>query len=111
MPALHPVYGERILAACHPARDGNQVMRRVELKTCSFDLAIPTEPNGGNHSPSFAKSARTEAAHAATMVVTKGLALLSYHILCDDVFFAKVSWKARPVFVSLKAIYPGSRRF
>ena len=53
--------------------------------------AIPTEPNGGNHTPSFARSARTDVAHAATMVITKGLALVGYRLLADDVFFAKVS--------------------
>lgn len=57
----------------------------------AFYLAIPTEPNSGNHSPGFAKSARTEVAHAATMVVTKGLALLGYRMLSDDAFFAEVS--------------------
>jgi len=53
-------------------------------------FAIPTEPNGGNHSPGFEKSARSEAAHEATMVITRGLALLGFRVLTDDVFFAKV---------------------
>lgn len=53
-------------------------------------FAIPTELNGGNHSPGFEKAARTEAAHKATMVITRGLALLGFRILTDDVFFAQV---------------------
>jgi hypothetical protein len=54
--------------------------------------AIPTVSNGGNHSPDFEKSARSEAAHKATMVITRGLALLGFRVLTDDVFFAKVKW-------------------
>jgi len=53
-------------------------------------FAIPTDINSGNHSPGFEKSARSEAAHKATMVITKGLALLGFRILTDDVFFAEV---------------------
>lgn len=53
-------------------------------------FAIPTVSNGGNHSPDFEKSARSEAAHKATMVITRGLALLGFRVLTDDVFFAKV---------------------
>jgi metal-dependent amidase/aminoacylase/carboxypeptidase family protein len=53
-------------------------------------FAIPTEPNGGNHTVAFAKAAITEAAHAATMVVTKGLALTGYRVLSDTHFFERV---------------------
>ncbi|KAF8966342.1 hypothetical protein BDZ97DRAFT_1917719 [Flammula alnicola] len=53
-------------------------------------FAIPTVPNGGNHTPAFAKAARTEAAHEATMVITKGLALTGYRILTDAEFFSRV---------------------
>jgi len=52
--------------------------------------SIPTEQNGGNHSHGFEKSARTEAAHKATMIITKGLAILGFRVLTDDVFFAEV---------------------
>jgi len=60
LPALHPVY------------------------------AIPTEPRGGNHTLAFAKAAITMAAHDATMVVTKALALTGYRVLSDSDFFCKV---------------------
>ena len=52
--------------------------------------AIPTEPQGGNHTAAFAKAAISEAAHSATMVITKGLALTGYRILTDTPFFDKV---------------------
>jgi hypothetical protein len=47
-------------------------------------------PQGGNHTPAFAKAAITEAAHSATMAVTKGLALIGYRVLMDSAFFDKV---------------------
>ncbi|KAF9525316.1 hypothetical protein CPB83DRAFT_859614 [Crepidotus variabilis] len=61
--------------------------------------AIPTEPNGGNHTPGFARAAKTQAAHDATMTVTKALALTGYRVLTDDHFFNGVrasfdAWKS-----------------
>jgi len=53
-------------------------------------FAIPTVPNGGNHTPAFAKAARSEAAHAATIAITKGLALTGYRVLTDADFFNRV---------------------
>lgn len=53
-------------------------------------FAIPTEPQGGNHTAAFAKAAISEAAHSATMAITKGLALTGYHVLTDSAFFNKV---------------------
>lgn len=52
--------------------------------------AIPTEPNGGNHTAAFAKAAGTEAAHAATIAITKSLALTGYRVLTDTHFFNRV---------------------
>jgi len=52
--------------------------------------AIPTEPRGGNHTPAFAKAAISVAAHEATMVITKALALTGYRVLSDSHFFCKV---------------------
>ncbi|KAG6873513.1 hypothetical protein C0995_014781 [Termitomyces sp. Mi166 len=52
--------------------------------------AIPTEPNGGNHTPMFTRAARTKEAHVATMKVTKGLALTGLRVLYDKLFFEKV---------------------
>lgn len=54
-------------------------------------LAIPTVPNGGNHTAEFEKSVRTVEAHNATLTVVKGLALLGIRALDDDRFFDRVS--------------------
>ncbi|KAF9561210.1 amidohydrolase [Agrocybe pediades] len=53
-------------------------------------FAIPTQPNGGNHTAAFADAARGEAAHVAVMTVTKGLALTGYRVLTDSQFFSRV---------------------
>lgn len=54
-------------------------------------LAIPTEPQGGNHTPAFAKAAATMEAHDATITVSKGLALTAVRVLNDAQFFGQVS--------------------
>ncbi|KAG1876439.1 amidohydrolase [Suillus subalutaceus] len=53
-------------------------------------FAIPTQPNGGNHSPAFADSARTAEAHKACMITTKALACTGFRVLADKVFFMQV---------------------
>ncbi|KAF5350281.1 hypothetical protein D9758_007803 [Tetrapyrgos nigripes] len=53
-------------------------------------LAIPTKPNGGNHTPAFAQAAATPEAHAAAMRVTRGLAQLAFRGLQDDTFYAQM---------------------
>jgi len=53
---------------------------------------IPTEPNGGNHTPLFAKSSITEQAFEATLATAKALALSGLRILDDDNFYNSVSW-------------------
>ncbi|KAJ6550531.1 hypothetical protein B0H10DRAFT_1283879 [Mycena sp. CBHHK59/15] len=52
--------------------------------------AIPTEPNGGNHTIGFTRAAASEEAHAATMLVTRGLAHTGFRALRDDDFFEQV---------------------
>ncbi|KAF5383562.1 hypothetical protein D9615_003763 [Tricholomella constricta] len=52
--------------------------------------AIPTSPNGGNHTAAFTRSAHTREAHAATMNVTRGLALTGFRVLFDTSFFKEV---------------------
>lgn len=84
LPALHPAFGKS-----SNERKELQFTKRLHSSSLCFQ-AIPTEPNGGNHSPEFEKSARSEAAHEATMVITRGLALLGFRVLTDEVFFAKV---------------------
>ncbi|KAH8116555.1 hypothetical protein DFH11DRAFT_1218867 [Phellopilus nigrolimitatus] len=61
-----------------------------ELPAIHPSFAIPTVPNGGNHTIEFAKAARTPEAHAETLLVTKGLALVGVRALEDDAFFDEV---------------------
>ncbi|OBZ71071.1 Peptidase M20 domain-containing protein 2 [Grifola frondosa] len=56
-------------------------------------FAIPTEPNGGNHTPQFARAAATPEAHAAALTVAKGLAAVGMRVL-DDGQFARAVKKA-----------------
>ncbi|KAJ6591581.1 hypothetical protein DFH09DRAFT_178830 [Mycena vulgaris] len=53
-------------------------------------FAIPTGPNGGNHTIGFTKATASQEAHDATMVVTKGLAHTGFRALRDDDFFKQV---------------------
>ena len=52
--------------------------------------SIPTEPQGGNHTPQFAKSSRTVEAHEATLKVAAGLAAVGFKVLEDEDFARKV---------------------
>ena len=63
----------------------------TELPSLQPVANIPTEPNGGNHTPQFAESARSEEAHDACMQVAKGLAMTALRVLVDDMFYNKVS--------------------
>ncbi|KAI0643451.1 amidohydrolase [Trametes meyenii] len=51
---------------------------------------IPGEPNGGNHTPQFAKAAATPEAHAITLKVATGLAATGVRVLADADFAYKV---------------------
>ncbi|THV05540.1 hypothetical protein K435DRAFT_647027 [Dendrothele bispora CBS 962.96] len=53
-------------------------------------FAIPTSPNGGNHTPAFEKAAATSEAHAAAMRITCGLANIAFLGLKDDEFYSQV---------------------
>jgi len=61
-----------------------------ELPSLHPGFAIPTEENGGNHTPAFTKSARTPAAHQETLRVTIGLAALGARMCGDQAFLQKV---------------------
>ena len=52
--------------------------------------AIPTEPDGGNHTARFTVAARRKQAHEATLVVTKTLAHVGMKVLQDEGFLEKV---------------------
>ncbi|KLO18526.1 amidohydrolase [Schizopora paradoxa] len=60
-----------------------------ELPSLHPRYAIPTEPNGGNHTPQFTASARTVEAHKAMLEVVKALSLTAFRALDDDAFYAK----------------------
>ena len=52
--------------------------------------AIPTVPNGGNHTRAFTEAARTPRAHAIALSVAKGIAVAGLRIVTDDGFYIKV---------------------
>lgn len=54
------------------------------------NIAIPTEPDGGNHTPAFANSAATPEAHKMMLEVVKALTLTSIRAIDDDDFFKDV---------------------
>ncbi|KAF9240695.1 hypothetical protein BU15DRAFT_45593 [Melanogaster broomeanus] len=67
----------------------------LELPSLHPSFAIPTQPNGGNHTPAFAVSARSTDAHKACMTVTKGLAWTGFRVIADDRFYEQVSAASR----------------
>ncbi|KAF7970771.1 hypothetical protein HWV62_23118 [Athelia sp. TMB] len=65
------------------------------IKDASTDFgrisyAIPTEDNGGNHTPAFTESARTVEAHKVSLNVSKALAGVGIKVLMDEDFARKV---------------------
>ncbi|KAH9832533.1 amidohydrolase [Rhodofomes roseus] len=52
------------------------------------NFTIPTEPNGGNHTPQFTKSAGTIEAHRLAIKTIKALALTGFRVV-DDAQFAE----------------------
>ncbi|OCB91848.1 hypothetical protein A7U60_g866 [Sanghuangporus baumii] len=83
LPAIHPLYGtsQSLLFISVPELTKPDVIHP----------AIPTQPNGGNHTPEFTQSSRTPEAYAAAMRVAKGLALVGIRVLDDSTFFKQVS--------------------
>jgi hypothetical protein len=53
--------------------------------------AIPTEPNGSNHTPGFTSAAATLEAHEICLEVCKALALTGVRVIEDDQFYAEVN--------------------
>jgi amidohydrolase len=53
-------------------------------------FAIPTIPDGGNHTLGFTESARSEVSHDACLVVSKALAAVGMRVLTDEAFLQKV---------------------
>jgi hypothetical protein len=63
-----------------------------ELPSIHPSFAIPTKPDGGNHTIGFTEAVRTEEAHEATLRVAKGLALIGFRVINDEKFFSKVGF-------------------
>lgn len=58
---------------------------------------IPTEPQGGNHTRAFARSAASPEAHVACLNVSKTLAAVGVRVLVDDAYFAEVRMRIRNI--------------
>lgn len=81
LPGLHPAYGEYAAAF---------LVRRTQIRRS----AIPTQPEGGNHTALFAQSAGTEKAHEESLILMKVLAITGSRVLTDKGFARKV-WMPR----------------
>ncbi|CEL61773.1 Peptidase M20 domain-containing protein 2 OS=Homo sapiens GN=PM20D2 PE=1 SV=2 [Rhizoctonia solani AG-1 IB] len=57
-----------------------------ELPAIHPGFAIPTTPNGANHTPAYTAAARTQEAHERAVAVSKGLAALGLRALLDEEF-------------------------
>ncbi|EUC59751.1 amidohydrolase-like protein [Rhizoctonia solani AG-3 Rhs1AP] len=57
-----------------------------ELPAIHPGFAIPTVPNGGNHTPEYTAAARTQEAHKRAVAVSKGLAIVGLRALLDEQF-------------------------
>ncbi|KAG7090813.1 hypothetical protein E1B28_009897 [Marasmius oreades] len=60
-----------------------------ELPALHPGYAIPTVPDGGNHTPLFTSAAATDAAHRATLDVAEALALTGVRVVLDDDWYNK----------------------
>ena len=54
------------------------------------NFTIPTEPNGGNHTPQFTTSAGTVEAHRLALKTVKALALTGFRVVADAQFAESV---------------------
>ncbi|CUA78093.1 Peptidase M20 domain-containing protein 2 [Rhizoctonia solani] len=61
-----------------------------ELPALHPGFAIPTVPNGGNHTPEYTAAARTQEAHERAVAVSKGLAVLGLRAVLDEEFLHTV---------------------
>lgn len=67
-----------------------------ELPSLHPSFAIPTQPNGGNHTPGFTDAARTKAAHECTLRVSKALTQLGLRAIMDEAFLGQVKEAFNP---------------
>ena len=61
----------------------------AELPALHPGYAIPTVPDGGNHTPAFASAAATDEAYRATLDVAEALALTGARVVVDDDWYEK----------------------
>ncbi len=80
LPSLHPGFGKERSSSDQESSSHSP-----------FHLAIPTEENGGNHTPGFTRAAATIEAHYACLDVSKALAATGVRMVIDDKFFKRVS--------------------
>jgi len=71
--------------------------------------AIPTEEDGGNHTPAFTDAAASELAHEACLDVSKALAATALRVVLDEEFYRGVSNQG-PVIICLCTTKPDIRR-
>jgi hypothetical protein len=80
LPSIHPGFGKSSFIAEGP----------YEYNITCLP-AIPTESNGGNHTPAFTSAAATPEAHQACLEVCKALALTGLRVIGDEQFYAEVN--------------------
>jgi hypothetical protein len=78
------------LPSIHPGFCMSSVFAQLDSHILHLE-AIPTEPNGGNHTPAFSSAAATLEAHDACLEVCKALALTGVRVIEDDQFYAEVN--------------------
>jgi len=83
LPSIHPGFGMSSFVAL-----GDPFFFFTYLYCLA---AIPTEPNGGNHTPGFTSAAATLEAHEICLEVCKALALTGVRVIGDDQFYAEVN--------------------
>lgn len=66
--------------------------------------AIPTIPDGGNHTPGFTEAARSDVSHDACLVASKALAAVGMRVLTDEAVCQKVCVTRRSGNLGLTAL-------
>ncbi|PVF97124.1 hypothetical protein CPB86DRAFT_466426 [Serendipita vermifera] len=67
-----------------------------ELPSLHPSFAIPTRPDGGNHTPGFTEAARTKQAHTCTLRVSKALTQVGVRAILDEAFLKEVKGAFNP---------------
>lgn len=67
-------------------------------------LAIPTVPQGGNHTREFTAASATDVAHEACYTVSKALAHVGMRVITDGAFLAQVGRSFVPMIKSIRSL-------